>query len=84
MIQGFVPFAFNISITFQTIFLKMSGGVVTIFPPRWKIPSLLKGSAEVPSYCLKRTKLLPSVKTLVLLTILWARPAYCLGWLEGI
>ncbi len=60
MIPGQFPFFRIIGIVFSTIFLKISGGVVTTFPPKWNLPLLWNGRAVVPSYCSKRSELLPN------------------------
>ncbi len=56
----FVPFACITGVTACTIFLKISGGVVTTLPAKLYLPVLLKGREVVPSNCSRRTELLPS------------------------
>jgi hypothetical protein len=61
------------------VFLKRSDGHVVILPPRWYLPWLLKGRAEVPSNCSERTAMfLKRSKTNALVPFC----ASCFTWLS--
>jgi hypothetical protein len=58
--HGVSFFSSRIGIIAETVFLKMSGGLATTFPPRWNLPWLLKGNESDPSNCSNLTEELPS------------------------